>query len=654
MAPRRDELFHQALTLHQAGNLPGAELIYRKVAAKAPRHGEALRFLALVCFQQQRYDEAAEWASKATEAAPDSAEAWNALGNTLAAIGRFDDAARAFARMVDLMPEAPVSYLNLGIALRQGGRLEQAVEAFEAVLKLQPDNADALNSLGSVLHDLRRPDEAGKAFRAALAVAPNHPEALRNLGIQAREDGAVAEADRCLAKVPGAGARILRATLLPAIVADEAAIDECRTAYRTNLDALTTMSQRVADPLVEIGQLPQFYLGYHGRDDRPLQELLSKVLRRACPGLDFTAPHCRPGAWQPGRRLRVGVVSRHLHDHTIGRLFIPLLAGLPREAIELVVLALPSPHDAMAAEIAAAADVYIRLPAVFGAAREAIAEAALDVLLYPDIGMEPFSYFLAHARLAPVQMVSLGHPVTTGIPTVDAFLSAAAFEPADGEAHYGERLLRLPAPPLRFRAPPAAAGMSREDFGFDAAMRVYLCPQTLFKLHPAFDAVLADILRRDPAAIVALIANRPSWRAALEARFAATIPDVAGRIGFLKPMPRPDFLALCAAADVVLDVPQFSGGNSTLETLAMGTPVVTLPTGFMRGRVTAGLLGSAGLERLIATAAAAYAAMAVAVAADPQPWRREVAARAGVLFDRADASLALAAALAAAVEERRG
>ncbi len=42
--------------------------------------------------------------------------------------------------------------------------------------------------------------------------------------------------------------------------------------------------------------------------------------------------------------------------------------------------------------------------------------SSLDILFYPDLGMTPLTYFLAFARLAPVQCVSWGHPVTTGIP----------------------------------------------------------------------------------------------------------------------------------------------------------------------------------------------------------------------------------------------
>ena len=78
---------------------------------------------------------------------------------------------------------------------------------------------------------------------------------------------------------------------------------------------------------------------------------------------------------------------------------------------------------------------------------EQVAATELDVLFYADIGMDPTTYFLAFSRLAPVQCVTWGHPVTTGIPNIDDYLSSDVFEAPGAEAHYTERLIRLPRRP---------------------------------------------------------------------------------------------------------------------------------------------------------------------------------------------------------------
>ena len=113
--------------------------------------------------------------------------------------------------------------------------------------------------------------------------------------------------------------------------------------------------------------------------------------------------------------------------------------------------------------------------------------------------MEPQTYYLAHARLAPVQCVTWGHPLTTGIETIDYFLSSADLEPPHADDHYTEKLVRLShLTNYYYRPDPPALTKSRSDFGFADEDHVYLCPQNLFKLHPENDVVFGEILRRDP------------------------------------------------------------------------------------------------------------------------------------------------------------
>ena len=131
-------------------------------------------------------------------------------------------------------------------------------------------------------------------------------------------------------------------------------------------------------------------------------------------------------------------------------------------------------------------------PRALDGARRQIAAAELDIVFYPDIGMEALTYFLAFARLAPVQCVTWGHPVTTGIPALDHFVSSELLEPDGAESHYAERLVRLPRLPACVARParPSAHG-DRDHLGLGPG-RLYVCPQSLFKLHPDFDDVLGE------------------------------------------------------------------------------------------------------------------------------------------------------------------
>ena len=75
--------------------------------------------------------------------------------------------------------------------------------------------------------------------------------------------------------------------------------------------------------------------------------------------------------------------------------------------------------------------------------RQIISNLKLHVLLYPDIGMESFTYYLAYSRLAPVQAVTHGHPSTTGLPELDYFVSFKDYEPQSNQKFYTEKLVLL-------------------------------------------------------------------------------------------------------------------------------------------------------------------------------------------------------------------
>ena len=198
------------------------------------------------------------------------------------------------------------------------------------------------------------------------------------------------------------------------------------------------------------------------------------------------------------------------------------------------------------------------------AAREMVAEAKPDILFFTDIGMEPFTYFLAFSRLAPVQCVTWGHPVTSGLTTLDYFISNPHMDPPGSESHYTERLVRLTRFTSHYRRPELPPAAGRDSLGLSETAHLYVCPQSLFKLHPGFDQALAGILRHDPAGeIILLEGPHREWRQALERRFAQVMPDVAARVRFLPRLPVDAFFNLVTASDVMLDPTPFCGGSGS-------------------------------------------------------------------------------------------
>jgi protein O-GlcNAc transferase len=296
----------------------------------------------------------------------------------------------------------------------------------------------------------------------------------------------------------------------------------------------------------------------------------------------------------------------------------------------------PLVRDEYSDAIRSAASTAVELPLDLDAARRTIASLRLDVLFYQDINMEPFTYLLAFARLAHVQCTSFGHPDTTGIPAMDWFVTSELFEPAANAGHYSERLFSVRgAPTLAYYyrpAPPPA--LSRAELGLPDDQRLYVCAQNLFKFHPDFDSMLSRIVRRDPGGRIVLIGSPEDTRTRrLLARLESVQPGISDRIIVTPRRPEAGFLALLRAADVVLDTPHFNGMNSSLEAFAMGTPIVTLPGEFQRGRHTQAMYQAMGIDDGVARDDDDYVDRAVAIAGDPDR-RRNLAAR---ILERCDA-----------------
>ncbi len=582
-----------------------------------------------------------------------------ALGILQARAGNEEHAIDSFRAALELDPHLPEAHFNLANLLRRAGRLTEAVAHYQNVLSIRPNHVGALNNLGALLRGQDQWADAEAMFTRATKAMPTSVESHVNLAVAAQAQGKLDNADRAYATAlkldPNPALRFRRAMMLPPIVEAAATIDDLRTRMRGNLGALIDDAPVIEDPLHDC-DWTNFYLAYHGLDDRPIQEQVARFFISACPSL--TENRVRNRRPLQGRRLRLGMISAYFYDHTIGALFKDAIKALRHEPIELFLFQIGAADDPVANEIARSAEHYTVLPRNLARMRDIVSDAHLDVLFFPEIGMDPATYFLAYARLAPVQVMGWGHPVTSGIPNIDVMISAPIFERADADKDYSEHLIRLPWLFLKFPYPEVARdAKSRADLGLPTNGRLYLCPQSLFKLHPSFDAILADILRRDPAARICLLkGHRAHWQTLLTARINKSHGDVADRIVFAPNLSRDDFVRAQAAADVVLDTPHFCGGKTSLECLAAGTPTVTLPGRYLRGRLTYGFYARMGVMDAIATSAENYAQRAVQLASDRDLGRQvrdQIRATVPGLFDDNDAVTSFVESMTALAIEKR-
>jgi protein O-GlcNAc transferase len=601
-------------------------LINRLLASmRTPQHRGSFEDASRL-YAQNRFSEASQLCQALIAAAPASIEAWQLYALCRLAL---NDCAAAFEGLQTALALAPDNAdlnMTMAVVCRRTDRDARAIEHCRKALAARPDLAAARIMLAQLLEHDGDADSAIAEYERAIALQPGLRELRERLFLLYHDHGRNAEADAQIAAMtrlwPNDGLRIRAAVRVPGFCDSVPAMLELRAALMQRIETLLAQGPlNVADPVRDIALTP-FSLAYHGMNDRELMTAIARLIRSAYPG----RPPRRGGPRRAGR-LRIGFVSRHFYSHSIGRLNHGTIARLPRDKFEVTVYALESHADPLADAIRNAADRYVDCGAMtLRETEDVVAQQDQDVLFYADIGMEPRSYFLAFSRLAPVQCVTWGHPDTTGIDTIDHFISGEALETADADEHYAENLVRVKSFFLGDYAKPALnrTAKSPEHYGIKPGRNVYLCPQSLFKLHPDFDAAMAAILRSDGGGeIVLLEGAQRHWGEHLRRRFARSMPDVAARVRFLPRMPWHDLLALTAHADVVLDTFHFGGGNTTYEALAMGTPVVTLPAAYLRGRFTLGCYRRMELMDCVTDTPAAFVECATRLARD-KAWRSEV------------------------------
>jgi len=564
--------------------------------------------------------------------------------------GAFEEAERAAAECAKLSSDlVDVHHLRASIALAQQ-RNESAALHFTRALELLPPSDPTLPRtmlrLAAALQDCNRQREAEQWYRRILELDPGNRDALLCLAV-IREDSDVEEArslmDRHIASQGEPAARLRRALMLPVILQSSEQIDRIRQRLDRDLDELLDLKpSRIPNPEFEVGATP-FNLAYHGRNNAQLLRKIARVCRSMYPARTDCA---RPG-FSPGRRLRIGFVSTYFHAHSVGRTTFGLIRDLPRDRFEVHVFAIAPEADDLAEAIRKSADRYVPLPLDLGRVRDTIDSAAVDIVFFADIGMHPFTYFLAFWRLAPIQMATWGHSVTSGIDTIDYYVSADAIEAAGSEQYYTEKLVRLPGYFMPRYRRPALDGprASRGQLGLPEGKHLYYCPQNLFKLHPDFDAAIGAILERDPEGeLVLLEFVRAGVAEQLCRRFELKLGALASRIRFVPRSEHRKFLQYVAAADLVLDPFHFGGCNSSCDALSLGVPVVTLPGSQLPGRFTLGLYQEIGLDTCVARSADEYVEIALRLGRDAEHRRsvsEQISARCARLFDRPDAALAL-------------
>jgi hypothetical protein len=428
---------------------------------------------------------------------------------------------------------------------------------------------------------------------------------------------------------------------LRSVYTDTSEIDRARAEFADGLAMLRRLwdsgAVSIAEAVAAVGLNGPFLLAYQGGDDRLLQaahgQLVAEIMGRAI----STWASCGSRRWCLGEQIRVGFVSGCFWRHSVWRL--PMrgwVENLDRSRFRLFGYHTRTERDDQTEHARALFDQFQEGPKSVTDWVRTIERDLPHVLIYPEIGADGCSRQLAGLRLAPVQCAAFGQPVSSGYPTIDYFLSSDLMEPHSAERHYTERLVRLPGittaygPSWATWGDPSPSHDAWASIGLPEDSVRFLCCQNLSKYLPTDDDVFPRIAARLPTARFVFVEVKRHPTAVLRRRLDAAFAKLGMRSDefcrFVPGMSSEGFSALVRDADVFLDTIGWSGFNTTLDAVAHGVPVVTLPGEFMRGRHSAAILTAAGVADTIARSVEDYIDLAVKLGGDAE-WRQVIGGR---------------------------
>jgi protein O-GlcNAc transferase len=615
-------LVQMAMQKQQSGQLNEAEMIYKSVLYQSAHQvGQyclgnlyklVIHSLGDVLRKQGKLKEALEHYQKVIMLEPNFAEAYNNIGTVFFKQGRLKEAIEYYQKAISIKPDLAYSHNNLGNALKTKD-LEAAIQSYQQAIDIRPDFADAHYNLGNALKKQGQLEASIASYQQALNIQP---------------DFAAARFGICISQLPIVYSHV-----------DEIRLR--RNQYQQHLQDLAdyyhcAKLEQQAEAANMVGCLQPFYLPYQGLNDRALQKIyggiICQLMAKRYPQWSKSIPTPQLGV---NEKIRVGFISGFFRTHATWR--IPTkgwVENLDKSEFELFGYHTNIQQDEETVRAAKGFDKFTQGPFQLEQWADMIQGDRLHVLIYPEFGMDPMSIKLGCLRLAPIQITTWGHPNTSGMPTIDYFLSSELMESENAQDYYTEHLVKLPNlschyTPLEIQSQP----ITKRDIGIADDEIMFWCCQSLYKYLPQNDDVFPRIAQKLTKKCKFVFFKNSDSEQVTEI-FCKRLKQIFKGFGlnyqdyciFLPPVTIKTcagieirtFKAMAAIADIFLDSIGWSGCNTTIEAIADHIPIVTLPGELMRGRHSMAILKMMGIEETIASSKEDYVQIAVRLGEDAQ------------------------------------
>jgi len=567
-----ESLVNSALRFHRAGEYRMAEQFYTQILNETPTPAVHTN-LGIVKRALGDIDGAIACYHRAIELDATCFEAHNNLGNLLWKQGRLREALGCLQQAASLNLSAVTTRCTLGLIQTELGELDAAIDEFQAVLQMAPEFAETHNGLGRALQLSGEFAQACVAYRRAIQLKPDFAAAHVNLG-----------------------------NVLTALHSFDEACEHYRTALRINPAEGTARDNLLMamqyDPEFDVDELFIAHCEFGKR-------------------MQFEAPSANQHSNDPTphRRLRIGYVSPDFRKHSVAFFLKPILAKHDPSAVETFCYAQVAQPDEITQRMRELAGNWRSTVGMTDAAVvELIRRDRIDILV--DLAGHTAGNRLGvfSHKPAPIQVSYLGYGNTTGVSSVDYWLTDAVADPTGESRRHTETLIRLQRG-IACYAPPSVAPEVTPPPSVRNGYLTFGSFNKRVKINPAVIGLWSRVLEQLSTSRLVLKDRAYASREMREITLAEFLRCgiAAKRIDLIpRAESMSDHLQLYSRIDVALDPFPYGGSTTTCEALWMGVPVLTLRGNCYVSRMTSSLLTQIGLTGLIADSPDDFVRRAVA------------------------------------------
>jgi predicted O-linked N-acetylglucosamine transferase (SPINDLY family) len=594
---------------------------------------------------------------------PNYIEAINNKGVALQILGLNDQALLCFTKAIEIDPCQYDAFINIGNLFQDKYLLEDAMINYKKALLLAPKNSSIFNNIGSVYLKLNMLDNALSNFNNAIEIDANCANAFYNRCLTFIEMKLFSEALLDIDRVVQLDSHnpevfFLKGNIQKELFLIQQAKDSYFKSFSLNrnlkskialifLNSLPIYSDKVdhykirSDIInelkelqininfnyfkditnihLDIGLSPPFYLSYQEVNNKELLVENAKIYSLVMKSLNkkFLLPKYHINV---SKKIKIGIIGEQIRDHAVyATITSGIIEEINKNIFEIYIFHLGKNKDSQTFESIKHIHKYTDNKNSLVDWCNSIFECNLDVIFYPEIGMDTLTIQLASLRIAPIQMVSWGHPETTGLESIDYFLSAELFEPSESHTFYSEKLVKLSNLGCYYKKLNVLPTKPTLDFTIMEGP-ILLCPGTLYKYNQNDDDIFIQIIRTLKKCKFIFFDQRPYWtnqfKLRLKRLFEFNNLDMDEYVIFLPWMKPSDFFWVLKYSTVYLDSIGFSGFNTAMQAIECTTPIVAYEGLFLRGRLASGILRRLNLDELIANTKEEYVRLVVKIATD--------------------------------------